>query len=139
LGARARAPRRRLFLIFLDGMGGSLLDRAIAEGRMPFLARLQEHPKLRRTEAFSGLPSTTTAFQAGLFYGLRHPDIPGFSWFDRKRREPRLMATPRHAMEVERELAARAGPGLFHEGTTYLSILRGGARNYGSTAGLWPL
>src|SRR5690606_24584961 len=139
LGRRRPAPRRRLFLIFLDGMGGSTLDRAIAEGSMPFLARLIEHPKFRRTTAFSGMPSTTTAFQAGLFYGLRHPDIPGFCWFDRRTGQKRAMGTPRHAMEVEAVLAARAGPGLFHRGTTYLSILRGGARNYGSTAGLWPL
>jgi len=139
LGSRKPAPKRRLFLIFLDGLGGSTLDRAIAEGSMPFLARLLEHPKFRRTEGFSGMPSTTTAFQAGLFYGLRHPDIPGFSWYDRRSGQRRLMATPRHAMEVEAELAKRAGPGLFHRGTTYLSILRGGARNFGSTAGLWPL
>gem|GEM_PF-2309907 len=139
LGLRRPAPRRRLFLIFLDGMGGSTLDRAIADGSMPFLARLVVHPKFRRTEAFSGMPSTTTAFQAGLFYGLRHPDIPGFCWYDRRTGQKRMMGTPRDAMEVEAELAARAGPGLFHRGTTYLSILRGGARNYGSTAGLWPL
>ncbi len=139
LGRRRPAPKRRLFLIFLDGMGGSILDRAVAEGRMPFLARLLEHPKFRRTQAFSGMPSTTTAFQAGLFYGLRYPDVPGFSWYDRKTGQRRLMATPRHAMEVEAELVRRAGPGFFDRGTTYLSILRGGARNFGSTAGLWPL
>jgi len=139
LGRRPPAPKRRLFLIFLDGMGGSLVDRAIAEGRMPFLSRLLDHPKFRRTDAFSGMPSTTTAFQAGLFYGLRYPDIPGFCWYDRRTGRPRRMGKPQHATEVETELAARAGPGLFHQGTTYLSILRGGARNYGSTAGLWPL
>lgn len=106
---------------------------------MPFLGRLLETPAFSRTDAFSGIPSTTTAFQAGLFYGLRHPDIPGFSWLDRERWEPVRMASPKDAVRVEERLVARAGPGLFEGGTTYLSILRGGARNFGSTAGLWPL
>jgi hypothetical protein len=126
-------------VIFLDGLGGSTLDRGIRDGQLPFLARLLGEGTLERTSAFSGLPSTTTAFQAGLFYGLRHPDIPGFSWYDKQAGRPVFMARPEHAAWVEHRLQARVGPGLFHHGTTYLSILGGGARNYGSTAGLWPL
>src|SRR5690606_32920741 len=125
LGRRRPAPRRRLFLIFLDGMGGSTLDRAIAEGSMPFLARLIEHPKFRRTTAFSGMPSTTTAFQAGLFDWLRHPDNTGFCWYQPRTDQNPARRTPRHALEVEAERTPRACPGLFRRGATWDPIPRG--------------
>lgn len=125
---------RRLLVLFLDGVGGGTLQRASRDGTMPFLGALRDHRWFAETRGFSGMPSTTTAFQAGLFYGLHHPDVPAFSWLDRSEGEEVHMNAPAHAARIDAALERRAGPGLFAGGTTYLSILRGSAHNRGSTA-----
>jgi len=127
--------RRRLLALFVDGVGAETLARAARDGTMPFLARLRDSPLLREARTFSGMPSTTTAYQAGLFYGLRHPDVPGFNWFDRETRRPLFMNKPADAARVEERIRARAREGLMRGGASYLSILRGGATDHLNTAG----
>lgn len=128
--------RRRLLALFVDGLAARTLARAAREGTMPFLGRLRDSAATSEARTFSGLPSTTTAYQAGLFYGLRHPDVPAFNWFDRAARKPMLMQKPHDAAEVEsRLLAATGGKALFSGGASYLSVLRGGAADHLNTAG----
>ncbi|WP_373048944.1 alkaline phosphatase family protein [Vulgatibacter sp.] len=127
--------QRRLLAIFVDGLGAKLLEKAARDGTMPFLARLRDSRAMRETRTFSGMPSTTTAYQAGLFYGLRHPDVPAFNWLDRKSREQRMMFKPQHAAQEEARIRALAGDGLMKGGASYLSILRGGAADHLNTVG----
>ncbi|HEY0839022.1 MAG TPA: hypothetical protein VGD74_02440, partial [Vulgatibacter sp.] len=70
---RAPASGRRLLVIFIDGVGGTALRRAESAGLLRFLPTLRDGPTHVENRCFSGMPSTTTAFQAGLFYGLQHP------------------------------------------------------------------
>lgn len=133
---RAPSRGRRLLVIFLDGVGGSALQRAEREGHLRFLRTLRDGPTHVETRAFAGMPSTTTAFQAGLFFGREHPDVPSFSWFDRKLGRKLQMNRPSDAAIVERRLQDEAGPGLFAGGTSYVSILAGGSGNRLTTAGL---
>lgn len=133
------SPQRRLLVLFLDGIGESTLRRAAAEGLTPFLATMRDGRTHRESRAFSGMPSTTTAFQAGLFFGLRHPDIPAFNWRDRGAGRTVRMNAPEDAARMEAQLRSSAGAGLFTGGTSYLSILAGGSPGGLSTAGFGDL
>lgn len=133
---RRPAGGRRMLAIFVDGLGARILARAARDGSMPFLSALRDGRCTVASQTFSGMPSTTTAFQAGLFYGLPHPDIPAFNWFDRKSGRMLEMNKPADALRVEARVEAEAGPGLMEGGTSYLSILRGGACDRFNTSGV---
>lgn len=135
LPRRPPGARRRLLAIFVDGLGARALASAVADGHMPFVARLRDGPLTSESRTFSGMPSTTTAFQAGLFYGLRHPDVPAFNWYDRRERRPLMMFKPAHAAQVEARIRRQVQGGLMEGGASYLSILRGGASDHLNTAG----
>lgn len=131
---RRRPSGRRLLALFIDGLGADTLEKGARDGSLPFLGALRDSRQTRLTRAFSGMPSTTTAFQAGLFYGLHHPDIPAFGWWDRGAHRPIQMNRPADAKAIEARVSA-CGPGLMEGGTSYLSILRGGAADRLNTAG----
>jgi hypothetical protein len=97
---------------------------------MPFLSRLIRSGAYHLDEAFWGSPASTPFFQAGLLYGLRHPDLPAYSWFDRPLRRRVQMNTPRDALAVEERLGGRPGASLLAGGGhTYLSLFQAGANN----------
>jgi hypothetical protein len=116
---------RRLVILQLDGVSRARLEWALASGHMPLLARRLARGGHRLSSCRSGAPASTPAFQAGLFYGVS-PAVPGYVWYDRaRRREVRMDSGPEACQLVER-LAAR-NPGLLRGGTSYFSILDGGA------------
>jgi hypothetical protein len=122
--------RRKLLLLHLDGVPRAVLERAIAEERMPFLARLVKSGGYRLDSAFWGSPASTPAFQAGLLYGVRHPNLPAYHWFDRELGRIVRMNVPKDALSIEQRVA-RTGRGSLLEdgGTTYLSLFRADATN----------
>jgi type I phosphodiesterase/nucleotide pyrophosphatase len=75
---------KRVIMAVLDGLGPALLDRAIAAGRAPTLARLQERGS--RTDAcVSTFPSLTPVCLTSLITG-EHPAghrIPSLIWYHR--------------------------------------------------------
>ncbi|MDX6553624.1 MAG: hypothetical protein QOH74_2112, partial [Gaiellales bacterium] len=75
---------KRVIMAVVDGLGPELLDRAIAAGRAPTLARLQELGA--RTDAcVSTFPSLTPVCLTSLITG-EHPAghrIPGLIWYHR--------------------------------------------------------
>jgi len=66
------------------GLSATVLDRALAEGRMPFLRGLLARHGYRRQPMAVGLPTSTPAFQMAALYGVR-PDIPGDHYHDKRR------------------------------------------------------
>ncbi|AKU89797.1 hypothetical protein [Vulgatibacter incomptus] len=126
----------RLLLIFVDGVGGSVLRRATNDRLIRFLPSLRDGLGYRESRCFSGMPSTTTAFQAGLFFGQRYPDVPSFSWLDRASGRAVKMNVPADAAIIESRLRESAGPGLLAGGTSYASILAGGSDSPLTTAGI---
>jgi len=83
---RAPSPgRRRLLIVQIDGLSREVLERALKEGRMPFLRRLIERGGHRLHPMSVGLPTSTPAFQMAAMYGVS-PDIPGFHYHDKRRR-----------------------------------------------------
>ena len=133
IGAKVRplpARRRRALLIHLDGVPKGLLEASVANGRMPFLSRLVRTGTYQLDAAFWGTPASTPCFQAGLLYGLRHPDLPAYLWFDRKLGRRVQMNTPSDTAALEARLDRRVDQSLLAgDGTAYLSLFSAGASN----------
>lgn len=127
-GRQARAPLpsgRRMLLLHLDGVGRAQLEHAMEQGYAPTLRGLIERGPYRVSPCRAGAPTSTPAFQAGLLYGLQ-ADIPGYSWYDKRRRREMRMDRAADARLLERELH-EAGTPLLKDGSVYCSIFSGGA------------
>lgn len=114
-----------LLLIQIDGFARSQLERAIAKGRMPFLKRLLKRNHYAMHTFYPGLPSTTPAVQAELYFGVRAA-VPAFSFFDRQTQQRVRMYSPGRAKEMEAKCAAQA-EGLLKGGSSWSNIYTGGA------------
>jgi len=96
-------------------------------GYAPTLRGLVEKGPYRVSKCRAGAPTSTPAFQAGLLYGVRH-EIPGYTWFDKRRGREIRMDRSDDARALEEELE-RAGRPLLRGGSVYCSIFSGGARS----------
>ncbi len=134
--AQPNPSGRRFCVIHLDGVSRRRLLSAIEAGQTPFLGRLMRSEEYALSPCYSGAPASTPAFQAGLLYGLREPDIPGFLWYDRERRAEVHMDCAADAAEVEARLRAQR-PGLLEHGTASFSVFTGGAAVNGFTMAGW--
>src|SRR5258705_3404552 len=76
---------RRLLIVQIDGLSGSVLDLALAQRAMPFLAHLIDRRGHRRHDMSVGLPTFTPALPMAAMYGVR-PHIPGVHYPDKRRR-----------------------------------------------------
>ena len=124
--APVQAGRRRLLIVQIDGLSRSVLEQALRERRMPFLARLVQRTH-RLAPMSVGLPTSTPAFQMAAMYGVQ-PDIPGFHFHDKRRRADVYFPRGGDAALVERE-QARDRVGIVHGGSTYGCVFTGGALN----------
>ncbi len=122
--------RRRLLVVHLDGVPKAVLEEAMRSGRMPFFSRLVRSGAYHFEEAFWGSPASTPFFQAGLLYGLEHPNLPAYSWFDRELGRRVQMNIPQDAQDIEHRLGRSSGESLLADGGhTYFSLFRAGAGN----------
>ncbi len=117
---------RGLLFVQIDGFAKVELERALAAGRMRYLGRLltREHYVLR--PLYSGVPSTTAAAQAELFYGIPTA-VPAFGFQHSDFKRAVRMFEPEVASRIEAELAAKT-PGLLEGGSAFSNILGGGAK-----------
>src|SRR5690606_18891399 len=69
-----------LVLIQIDGLSREQFNAAVATGKLPFLRRLMRKEGYRPHTIYSGLPSTTPAVQAELFYGTTCA-VPSFAFY----------------------------------------------------------
>jgi hypothetical protein len=114
-----------LLLIQIDGLARRQFEAAVAAGRMPFLQRLMRHDVYRLHTFYPGLPTTTPAVQAELYYGVRGA-VPAFSFFDRVRKKMGRMWDPEWAKDREAGYALEA-EGLLRGGSSWSNIYTGGA------------
>ncbi|MCI0669289.1 MAG: alkaline phosphatase family protein [Myxococcaceae bacterium] len=122
-----RRPRK-LLVVHLDGVPRQLLDVAVRDGSMPFLGRLLASGEYAMDSAFWGSPASTPFFQAGLLYGLEHPNLPAYSWYDRELGRLVKMSIPRDALAIESRLVRSQRNGLLvGGGSAYLSLFRADA------------
>src|SRR6266481_842819 len=114
-----------MLLLHLDGVGRAQLEHALEHGYAPTLRAMLERGPYRLSPCRSGAPTSTPAFQAGLLYGVGH-DIPGYTWFDKRRGSEVRMDRGEDARLLEEELARHGNP-LLRGGSVYCSIFSGGA------------
>ncbi|HVU34086.1 MAG TPA: endonuclease/exonuclease/phosphatase family protein [Opitutaceae bacterium] len=114
-----------LLLIQIDGLARSQLEKALGQGRMPFLRRLRRRNGYELHDFYPGLPSTTPAVQAELFYGMRSA-VPAFAFLDRNQHHLSVMFSAASAKERETACAAQ-GQGLLEGGSSWSNIYTGGA------------
>ncbi len=114
-----------LLLIQVDGFARRQLEIALKKGRMPFLQKLRRRGRYSLHTFYPGLPSTTPAVQAELYYGVR-AGVPAFSFLDRKRGEIGVMFDSEWAKAFECAFQKKA-EGLLAGGSSWSNIYCGGA------------
>ena len=114
-----------LVLIQIDGLSRPQLEQALVTGHLPFLAELLRKQKYTLHSLYSGLPSSTPAMTAELFYGVKGA-VPAFSFYERSTKTIYRMFDFHNAKEVERRLQAQGQP-LLAGGSAYAGIYTGGA------------
>lgn len=127
LGPAPPAERRRLLIVQIDGLAHSVLERGLAEGRLPFLGRLLAGQAHRIHSMSVGLPTSTPAFQLAAMYGVRG-DIPGFHYHDKRRRADVYFPRGGDAAWVE-QTQAGGRAGILEGGSAYGCVFTGGAVN----------
>lgn len=116
-----------LVMIQIDGLGFDELRKALARNELPFLRRLVEREHYHMHRMYTGVPATTAAVQAELFYGVRQA-VTGFSFYDRESQELTTMIDPGTARQVEESLNAQTDMPLLSGGSGYANNYTGGAR-----------
>lgn len=124
-GTAASGEAPGLLLIQVDALSRTELERAISRRRMPFVRGLLRRGDARLHSFYPGLPSTTSAVQAELYYGVRAA-VPAFNFYDRIKREHGAMSRPDWAKDAEAACAAQAR-GLLEGGSSWSNIYTGGA------------
>ncbi|MFA7235153.1 MAG: endonuclease/exonuclease/phosphatase family protein [Terrimicrobiaceae bacterium] len=114
-----------LLLVQIDGLARKELEKAMAGGEMPFLAGLHQRSRYGLATFYPGLPSSTPAVQAELFYGVR-TGVPAFSFQNRASGEITTMFDPELAKEFEEQFAGM-GENLLKGGSSWSNIYSGGA------------
>ncbi len=127
LGRAPEAGGRRLLIVQIDGLSQGALEQALAAGFMPFLKRLLDKGTFTMQPMAVGLPTSTPAFQMAAMYGVQ-PDIPGFHYHDKRRREDVHFPRAGDAAFVEEHQAA-GRVGIVTGGSTYGCVFTGGAPN----------
>lgn len=125
--APATCAHQRLLIVQIDGLSRSVLEQALAEGRMPFVRSLLKRRGHRLLPMCVGLPSSTPAFQMAAMYGVR-PDIPGFHYHLKRERTDIYFPRAGDAAKVE-EGQARGRRGILDGGSAYGCVFTGGAVN----------
>ena len=116
---------RGLVLIQVDGLAKAQLEKALKRGRMPFLRKLLKREGYRLHDVYSGIPSTTAAAQAELFYGVKGA-IPAFAYQDREQGRYVKLLLPECASRLEGDFSGR-GEGLLKGGSAFSDMYSGGA------------
>ncbi|WP_215398904.1 endonuclease/exonuclease/phosphatase family protein [Rheinheimera oceanensis] len=118
--------RPGLLMLQVDGLSQPELQRALERGEMPFLRRLLKKEHYTLHAHYSGLPATTPAVQAELFYGIKTA-VPAFSFCDHCSGNSVKMLQPDTAAQVEDALTKKSAAALLKDGSAYSNIYTGGA------------
>ncbi len=115
--------RPGLLIVQIDGLSRRRLERAVAEGHLPFVRRLLDEEAYGVVPVYSGLPSTTPAVQAELFYG-RPVAVPAFAFVDRASGRAFRMYEKDAVTAVEQRFTDRSALG---GGASYCNVYAGHA------------
>lgn len=111
-----------LVMVEIDGLSWHHIQKAIGEGYMPTLKKMMEEEGYELTRVDCGLPSQTSACQAGIMFGDNY-DIPAFRWYDKDKQH--LFVSGKDAAELNARYAK--GQGLMRDGSSINNMLNGDA------------
>lgn len=114
-----------LILIQIDGLSYRQFQTALKKNRMPYLKHLLNTKEHTLKSGYSGLPSSTPAYQAELLYGIKS-FVPAFEFIDRRTDRHHVCYRPESANHLARELTTRGQP-LLSGGNAYAMLFTGGA------------
>jgi len=115
--------QRGLVMLEIDGLSYHHVKSAIADGRLPTLKRLMEREGFQLSRVDCGIPSQTSACQAGIMFG-DNSDIPAFRWYDKD--QQKLYVSGSDAAELNSRYAN--GNGLLRGGASINNMLDGDAQ-----------
>ncbi|MCX6732670.1 MAG: alkaline phosphatase family protein [Candidatus Roizmanbacteria bacterium] len=110
-------------IILIDGLSFDALNYAIKKKYCPTLKKLS-NGKYKLSSYYCGLPASTTATEALLFYGNNY-NIPGFTWFDRQLQK--FVRGNRSLELTEFEDAYVKKRNLLENGSVVMGVYSGGA------------
>ncbi len=116
---------RGLIMVQIDGLGHLEFQRALSHNEMPFLKQLIERQHYDIHSLYSGIPSSTPAVQAELFYGVKSA-VPAFAFVNHITGKDQRMLDADSASAIEAYLAELGRP-LLKGGSAYSNIYTGGA------------
>ncbi|MDX1413262.1 MAG: phage holin family protein [Candidatus Promineifilaceae bacterium] len=114
--------KRGLVMMEIDGLSYHHLRKAIDDGRMPTLKRMMDEQGYELSRVDCGIPSQTSACQAGIMFGDNN-DIPAFRWYDKDKQK--LYVSGNDADELNSRYAN--GNGLMRGGSSINNMLNGDA------------
>jgi hypothetical protein len=114
-----------VILIQLDGLSFTQFHKALVTGRLPFVGKLVTTGNHVYKPMYSGMPSTTPAFQGELFYGVKSC-VPAFEFISRSEQQRHVCFYPQTANRIGERLE-KSGTPLLSGGHTYSTIFTGGA------------
>ncbi|MCS7056307.1 MAG: alkaline phosphatase family protein [Thermoflexales bacterium] len=121
---RPKDPSRRgMVLLEIDGLSYERIQSAVERGLMPATRDLLKAGHCLM-QFDCGLPSQTSASQAGIMYG-DNEDIPAFRWYDKRRRRLRVSNNPDDAHFIN--LRHSNGRGLLRHGASINNLINGDA------------
>lgn len=124
---KGQSNRPGLLMIQVDGLSRPQFERAVKNDEMPFLKKLMTKEHYHLHTNYSGLPASTPAVQAELFYGIKTV-VPAFSFMDHESREIIRMYEPAGASKVEQRIVDEKCVGLLRGGSAYSDNFTGGAK-----------
>jgi len=107
-----------VILLEIDGLSYHHMKKALADGWMPTLQRMMEEENYQLSRFDCGVPSQTSACQAGIMFGDNF-DIPAFRWYDKDL--GRLIVSAHDAPLINARYAQ--GAGLMRDISASLTIL----------------
>lgn len=117
---------RGLVMLEIDGLSFERMQRAIDQGYMPAIKKKLVDSGSHTLSRFDcGLPSQTSACQAGILYG-NSDDIPAFRWFDRAQGKMWVSNNFVDAAALDSRLSA--GGGLLRHGSSVNNLVSGQAQ-----------
>jgi len=120
--ASASEAGRGLMLLEIDGLSYWHFKKAIDDGWMPTVKAMIEEDGYKLSLTDCGLPSMTSACQAGIMFGDNH-DIPAYRWYDKKKQK--LYVSSSDATELNGRYAH--GQGLMRHGSSVMNMFTGDA------------
>ncbi len=118
----AADPGRGLVMLEIDGLSYWHMKSALAQGAMPTVQEMIEQEGYVLSRVDCGLPSQTSACQAGIMYG-DNDDIPSFRWYDKEQKK--LYVSGHDASELNARYAGEDG--LLRGGSSINNMMAGDA------------